>query len=258
MRYQNENFNGVLDYRSNFHNGWLVEMHLHEYSEVLYCKSGEGMVTVNGQQIMLRKQQFIWLPPNYIHQYVFQNSELICAVFSNDLIPLFFQSAAKKQLTVSALDAGELQPIFEILYTIKKENYILLSGYLNLICAKVIEKSKFEETSHSDLSLYQKVITYLSEHYTEEITLCKLAKMFGYNEKYLSHALHALTGINFRQFLTFYRLNHAKKLLESRTEANITMIAAESGFSAMNTFHRAFKEMLGITPSEYRKKFGIR
>lgn len=258
MKYQNENFNGVLDYRSNFHNGWLVEMHLHEYSEVLYCKSGEGMVTVNGQQIMLRKQQFIWLPPNYIHQYAFHNSELICAVFSNDLIPLFFHSASKKQLIVSALDAEELQPIFDILHTIKKENYLLISGYLNLICAKVIAKSTFEEPNHPDLSLYQKVITYLSEHYTEDVTLRKLAKKFGYNEKYLSHALHTLTGINFRQFLTFYRLSHAKKLLESRSDANITTIAAESGFSAMNTFHRTFKEMLGITPSEYRKKFGNR
>lgn len=255
MKYQNENFNGVLDYRSNFHQDWLVEMHLHEYSEILYCKSGEGLVNVNGQQITLEKKQFVWLPPNYVHQYVFENSELICAVFSNDLIPLFAQETDKKRLIISPIDAEELVPVFEKLNKIRKEDRLLISGYLNLICHKVIEKSEFEKTTTSDSSLYQKVITYISEHYTEDITLHKVAKMFGYNEKYLSHTLHELTGINFRQFLSFYRINHAKKLLEDRSNINITAIASESGFSAINTFHRAFKELLGMTPSEYKQKF---
>ena len=255
MMYQNENFNGVLDYRSNFHNEWLVEIHLHEYSEILYCKSGEGVVTVNGQQIKIGKNQFIWLPPNYIHQYDFENTELICAVFSNDLIPLYTQATHKKRLTVSPMDAEELKPLFEELYKLKKENSLKISGYLNLICSKVVEKSQFKDADDSDLSLYQKLITYLSEHYTEDITLGKLSKMFGYNEKYLSHTLHELTGINFRRFLSFYRINYAKKLLESRNDAKIITIATESGFSAINTFNRAFKEMLGITPSEYKQKF---
>ena len=254
MRYQSENFNGTLDYRSRFHNGWLVETHLHEYSELLYCQNGEGIVTVNGQQIPLRKKQFVWLPPNYVHQYDFQNAELICAVFSNDLIPLFFQQLSKKQLVTAPLESGELQSVFERLHQLQKENYVLVSGYLNLIGAKVLAESQLEEARYTDFTLYQKIITYLSEHYTEDITLAKLARMFGYNEKYLSHALHTLTGIHFRQFLTVYRINHAKRLLESQINDSIAEVAMKSGFSAMNTFQRAFKAMCGITPSEYKRK----
>ena len=253
LQYQSENFHGSLDYRSRFHNSFLVGMHLHEYSELLYCQSGEGIVTVNGQQLQLSGGQFIWLPPNYVHQYDFQDAEVICAVFSNDLIPLFFQQLSKKQLVVAPLEARELQPVLAGLHLLKKENCVLLSGYLNLIGAKVLAQSQLESARQSDFSLYQKVISYLAEHYTEDITLSTLAQLFGYNEKYLSHALHTLTGIHFRQFLTFYRVNHAKQLLQSQPDRSIAEIAMHSGFAAVNTFQRAFKDVCGITPSEYRK-----
>ena len=105
MKYHNENFNGTLDFRSNFHQNWWVELHLHEYSEILYCKKGEGDILINGRNISLKSNEFIWIPPNYVHQYVFQNAELVCAVFSNDFIPLFFSAMGEKRLVVSAIPA---------------------------------------------------------------------------------------------------------------------------------------------------------
>ena len=137
----------------------------------------------------------------------------------------------------------------------KKEDYMTVSGYLNLICSFVIKNSRFENARPTDGVLYQKVISYLSSHYTESITLSGVAKLFGYNEKYLSHALHDLTGIHFTQLLAFYRINRAKELLESQSADTITAIAEKSGFSSINTFNRSFKERTGLTPSEYKKRF---
>ena len=75
----------------------------------------------------------------------------------------------------------------------------------------------------------------------------------GYNEKYLSHSLHDLTGIHFRQLLNFYRIDRAKKLLTESPSANIGAIAMECGFGALNTFNREFKRIVGMTPREYRR-----
>ena len=236
MKYHNENFNGNLDFRSRFHKNWWVELHLHEYSEILYCKEGEGDILVNGRSIRLKSKEFVWIPPNYVHQYEFQNTELVCAVFSNDFIPLFF----------SALEG---------LYLLKKEQSLKICGILHLIAEKVIEHSAFEETACTDGILFQKVVTYLSTHYTEEIKLSHLAKLFGYNEKYLSHALHSLTGMHFSRLITFYRIEHAKKLLSSQPQMSITTVAMESGFAAANTFHRAFLKHMGMTPMQYRHAF---
>ena len=254
MQYQLENFNGEYDFRSRFHDGWQINANLHEYSELLYCQKGAGIVTVNGQNIPLEEGQLAWIPPNYVHKYDFPNAQVVCAVFSNDLIPLFFKVLAGRYFCVSAVDMEELSYLPPLFPALKKEEYLLISGYLNLICAKVIKQSSFENRKHSDGILYQKVISYIADHYREDISLKQIAKQFGYNEKYLSHTLHELTGIQFRQLLSFYRIGHAKKLLTGSTQ-DITSIAMDSGFSAINSFHRTFKEMTGMTPSEYRKTF---
>lgn len=254
MMYQYENCDGILDFRSKYHKNWLVDGHLHEYSEILYCKSGGGNVNVNGQNINLASGQFIWIPPHYIHQYVFEDSELVCAVFSNDFIPLFTRNLSEKKMTVTVIEASELAPILENLYKLDKNDVLYISGCLNLVAAKVRKNSCFENIDHSDMTLYQKVVTYVAQHYMEDISLGKIAKKFGYNEKYLSHAFHQLTGINFKQFLAFYRISHAKKVFECGKNVSITDVASESGFAAINTFNRVFKKMIGMTPSEYKRK----
>ena len=119
-----------------------------------------------------------------------------------------------------------------------------------------MKQAEFESARPADGILYQKVISYISEHYTEPLTLKELSGRFGYNAKYLSHALHELTGIHFCRLVTFYRIHHAKRLLAEKEEQSITEIALASGFSAINTFHRAFREATGSTPLEYRRRFG--
>lgn len=253
MQYQLENFNGEYDFRSRFHDGWQINANLHEYSELLFCQKGTGVVTVNGQDILLKEGQLVWIPPNYVHRYDFPEAQVICAVFSNDLIPLFFKALAGRYFCVSAVDMDELSCLPGLFPALKKEDYLLVSGYLNLICAKVISRAKFESGRHSDGMLYQKVISYIADHYKEDISLKQIAKLFGYNEKYLSHTLHELTGIQFRQLLAFYRIGHAKMLLTTDQNQDITSIAMNSGFAAINSFHRTFKEMTGMTPSQYKK-----
>lgn len=253
MEYQQENFNGAYDFRSNAHRAWQVGDHLHEYSELLYCKEGEGTVAAGGRAFLLRAGEYVYLPPNTVHRYDFPAATVICAVFSNDLIPLFFRALGEERLRPSSLPAKEVEGWLSRLPELRKEDACALSGILNLICAHVLRLSSREEGETADGILYQKVVTYLSRHYTEPISLSHLAAAFGYNEKYLSHALHSATGLHFKQLLRFYRVNRAKRLLEQSPALDVTRIAAESGFSAINTFNRAFREMTGMTPTAYRR-----
>ena len=252
MKYHIENFNGTLDFRSKFMKNWSVELHLHEYSEILYCKKGSGTVQINGRCVRLCEGEFIWIPPNYVHQLAFAEAEIVCAVFSNDFIPLFFSAIGEKRLIVSPIFADELSSVISELYLLQRDQYLKICGILNLIAEKVIEHSRLEESGFMDGILFQKVVVYISTHYAEEIKLSRLAKLFGYNEKYLSHALHSLTGIHFSQLLAFYRIEHAKKLLSEKNAKSVTTVALESGFSATNTFHRAFLKHTGMTPLQYR------
>ena len=50
------------------------------------------------------------------------------------------------------------------------------------------------------------------------------------------------------------RMEEACRLLLEEKNASITQIAAECGFQTIRSFNRCFKEMLGITPADYRKQ----
>lgn len=253
MRYQSENVGGNFVFRRKKHYSWEIDLHLHEYSEILYCESGECDVYVNGVNFLLKKDEFLWIPPNYIHKYQSKNASLFCAVFSNDYVPLFDKAIGEKKLKVLPVSAKGIEHYLKEIMDTKADDFLTLGGYLTLIFARVFENAVLEDSRPIDEILYQKVIFYISKHYSEDITLYDIAKRFGYNEKYLSHTLHELTGTHFRKLITLYRINKAKELLSSKSHENVSSVALSCGFSALNTFHRAFKEMTGVTPTEYKR-----
>lgn len=257
MQYQSENFNGMHDFRCRFHRGFTVERHIHEYSELLYCRRGCGTVWINEKKLLLQEKQLIWIPPNSIHQYACEEAEVICAVFSGDLIPLFLEITGGKRMRGAVTEVGDLSSVIEELPQLSTDDaaqLLRISAYLTLICAEVMEHTAFETDALSDGALYQKVISHIAAHYTEDISLKRLAERFGYNEKYLSHALHALTGVHFSSLLALYRVEHAKKHLLKEDSPSIAEIAFSSGFVSLNTFNRAFKKSTGLTPSQYRAR----
>ena len=253
LYYQNENQNGEYDFRCGRHKDWLVEAHIHEYSELIYCVEGQGFVFVNGRQMVLSKGQLIWLPPNYVHKFDLRGATVVCAVFSNDYIPLYSLTTGDRKLLPCQVPMEDLTALLDQFDSINKGNRLYICGCLNLICAKVLACSELSSQSSSESILYQKVISYISAHFAEDITLENTANRFGYNPKYLSHALHALTGIHFRELLSQYRVAKAKELLITQRKRNISDIALECGFTAQNTFNRTFKKMTGMTPYSYRK-----
>lgn len=61
---------------------------------------------------------------------------------------------------------------------------------------------------------------------------------------------------NFAAFVNGYRLRHAKVALAdpARGRETVLAIAYESGFAALQTFNRVFKDSEGVTPTAYREK----
>ena len=255
MQYQYENFSGEYDFRCRRHDEFMVDLHLHEYSELLYVVRGEATVTVNNRQCFLREKELMFIPPNIGHAYLCRDCEVICAVFSNDFIPAFFRQLGRRRVRPQAMDFSELAAFIERLPDLQTANTVTVCGYLNIICGKIYESAQLQSATGAEGSLYPKILSYLQENHTADLTLQAVAREFGYHEKYLSKVLHETAGMNFRRLLCLYRVNHARELL-SRTEYSKTVseIAMEVGFDALTTFNRVFKAMVGMTPSQYRRR----
>lgn len=85
------------------------------------------------------------------------------------------------------------------------------------------------------------------------LSISTLSTYFDVNYTYISKIIRHLGYSNFNHFLNRYRINHVKMLMRESDLHKVTLmfIYTEAGFSNQATFNRVFKQMEGVTPSEY-------
>ena len=89
-----------------------------------------------------------------------------------------------------------------------------------------------------------------------ELNLEQLAEQISIHPKMLSFILNEKVGKNFNDYINEFRVEEVKKrLLEDKySPFTILAIAQDCGFQSKSTFNTAFKKIVGITPSAFRKK----
>lgn len=256
LTYQNENIGESYAFRARFHHpGYSVPPHIHEYSEIIYVSEGCMTMYLDGEQKLIEAGQTAFVFPNQSHEYTSDTPcESWCAVFSNDYLHTFYRLYADRIPTSPVIKlTHDGKALIEKLQKADKEDSVTVTGLLHMLFSELAHHSDFEERQGVGNELYNRAINYISANFRYDFTLSDMAKELGYHEKYLSSELHFLTKMNFRAFLSTYRIDHAKRLLRT-TGKSISEIALDSGYSSINTFNRTFKTAEGITPSEYRKR----
>lgn len=94
---------------------------------------------------------------------------------------------------------------------------------------------------------------YIQSHYTEDVTIEKLASMAGMPESSFRNRFTQTFGISPGRYITTIRLNAARKLLEA-TGKPLSEIAVETGFFDQSHLTKLFKRERGVTPGEYRRR----
>ena len=88
-------------------------------------------------------------------------------------------------------------------------------------------------------------------------TLEALAKQAGLSRTVLAERFADLVGIPPMHYLAKWRMQIASELL-SGSNANVAGIAAEIGYASEAAFSRAFKKMIGVAPSAWRRRDALR
>lgn len=97
----------------------------------------------------------------------------------------------------------------------------------------------------------QKSVDYIENHLTEEIRIEKLAEIAGLSPFYFQRLFTRLVKKPVCEYIKLRRLAQALKNLRTKN-TRIIDTAINYGFSSHANFTRAFKEVYGITPDEYR------
>lgn len=90
----------------------------------------------------------------------------------------------------------------------------------------------------------------------KDLTIYDVAKALNTNSNYISNILNNMLDCNFVTFINSYRIEEAKKILISKEYSNYTIQAVSEivGFNSKSAFNNAFKNKVGITPSDYIKQ----
>lgn len=110
------------------------------------------------------------------------------------------------------------------------------------------------ETSCYNSRRVEKIMTFLNNNFSENVTLADAAKIAGMAEVSLSRFFKFRTGKTFIDTLNEVRLGHASRMLIDTTNS-INEIAYKCGFNNMSNFNRIFKKKKDSTPKEFRQTY---
>lgn len=240
--------------------------HFHNEMEILYVLSGRIAIIGSGYNYVLEPEDFIVLNP-YEHHELY--AEAGCHTISGYISPDLFQQSMLGRVACCSKDVS-CQADYTALIRVRlamlfkyhlgqpssSRRLYVLSQLFGLLA---ILKTQFEVSgdrflaSGRDADRMQEVLTYLSMHFHENITMQEVADRVYLSKSHLSREFQKHMGISFSDYLRKLRLNRVSYLL-SHSDRTITEIALESGFSNINTMIINFHEEYGETPGAYHRK----
>jgi len=95
---------------------------------------------------------------------------------------------------------------------------------------------------------------YVRQHYTEVLSLRRVARVAGFAPNYFSMLFRRKQRITFERYLMQLRVERAKQLLSSKASLSMQRVAQLSGFSTGHYFGRVFKRFTHETPRAFRRR----
>lgn len=244
---------------------YIREKHWHRSIELFAVKKGALDFYLNERKYHLTEGEFVLVNSNELHSvHAAQPNETIVLqiplnVFQNYFTNEQFIWFSHSEKTVDSQVFALLSKMYEQLcgkeigYELLMQSYFYQLEYLLVTKYRKLEVMEDLLKKNKQLKRLGRITEYLKEHYAEEISLEKLAAIFGYSPTYLSRMFRKYAKINYKDYLQSVRLEHAVKELEE-SEHQIGEIALKHGFPNSKAFSKLFREKYGILPNEYRKK----
>lgn len=252
-------------------------LHWHDEMEVIYICSGQGIITIQAHQYIVKSDDIVIVPPQMVHsieQYPNSKMEYFNILFHFSLLnysendtcyekyfkPLYCHTKLPSLYLKSEADLNRLlRPHIMYLIENRKKSYtndeLMVKSNLFAIMHYINQHSS--PTSSAELSMknnYDKLknlLLHIQSNYDRTITIKDAAAICGFSSSHFMKLFKELTGKSFSQYLIDYRLEIAARQLVE-TSYKIIDLAENVGFHNVSYFSRAFHSKYGETPSAYR------
>lgn len=241
----------------------LFPKHIHKQAEVFYVLEGKVKITHNNDEYIMSKDEVFTVFPNTVHSY----ESIGKTSFYIGLINVERLGKNRKYVLERAclhpvrsiMDFNEnIQLCMKMMAGENKKGEFSkypegLCGYFNVIIEYLLEKLECVPIEENrEPNLLKPILNFMNSHFSENITLDKVAREVGISSYYLSKLFAQKIGNGFSDYLNLLRIECGKELL-TMTDRQVGEIAYSCGFQSESSFFRNFKELVGTTPLQYRK-----
>ncbi|MGI6254443.1 MAG: helix-turn-helix domain-containing protein [Acutalibacter sp.] len=130
-----------------------------------------------------------------------------------------------------------------------------LSQYL-LALQEAVQQSLRLSAGQETVEKKQAILDFIQHHYSDPgLVVLPLCEQLGCSESSLNKFIHDNLGLSFSDLLECTRLEAACSLLR-QGGLTVKTIAEQTGYASDASFRRAFKRVLGVSPSEYVNSWG--
>ncbi len=234
-------------------------LHYHNSYEIFVLLKGATTILANGELVNLNQGEIILLRQNDLHKnnggsyherYAVHFTErFLRTYFTDETINTLTQGFDNKKRTIKGEAFLDIIKLIESIESEPKLAYIHLAELITRIYA---EKNQTAPRQKQGYRITEKIFTYINDNYAYINTLDDIAAAVHISKQYLCSAVKKEMNLTVSDYLNEVRINNACELLRL-TNKKITDVAAECGYNSSIYFGRVFKQIVNMTPSEYRK-----
>jgi len=243
---------------------------------LIYCIDGHGFYRLNGKTFNVARNQYFILPAGVPHEYGAAEGErwtIYWVHFRGEHAAIYAEGAQKPLDVKAALNSNiaNRNNIFEEMLStlhfgegIEDLRYAssLLHYYLaSLRYMRQYRRSAEQDASHSSLpfnvsknaGVVDAAVHYMKENIERRITLQDILDYVGYSSTRFSTLFKQQMGCSPLAYFNRLKIDYACHILKV-TDMHINQICYKLGFEDSLYFSRLFSKVIGMPPSEYRKK----
>lgn len=243
--------------------------HWHTECEIIHIISGCFALSLDGEQIKLYKGDCAFVSPGVLHGGVPSDCEYECLVFDAGILVKAGGICAKsinpilehnRKITTFFDNKSTFSKLCtEIMETMRQRDEFYefsVLGQMLLLFGEVFKSSEYSDnqtinhTRIKKLRMFKSALSYIEEHYSEDLTLEMIAQVCDLNSNYFCRSFKELTGKTPMEYLNYYRIESACELIAS-SDMPLIDIALSCGYNDYSYFIKVFKKYKGITPHKY-------
>lgn len=255
--------------------------HRHDFIEIVYIWEGSGVHLINDLPLAVQKGDVLFFNLGDTHSYIpeeqmgiynclinpeFFGQELINSNNALDILTLTTFKDFERQLVdiqpKVAFIGKEMLEIEELLNSMyaefrrKEDGYKeILSSYMTIFLIKLFRK--FKKNHGEEVSalgrLTPDIISFIEQNYNQKLSLKELARENCYTPSYFSQMFKECFGKTFTDYLQDRRIEKALELLRN-DDLSIEQVGFEVGYTDKKQFYKSFRERIGVTPGDYKKR----